>query len=104
MRASSGVIERLWIDPSTYEVSLRTVDDAPPRGICGSGIVDAVAEMFRTGILDDSGRLDHELERAGVRKTSQGFPEFVLSNGSDTATGEDITITQHDIQEIQLAK
>ena len=104
MRASTGAIERVWIDPSTYEVSLRTVDDAPPRGICGSGIVDAVAEMFRTGILDDSGRLDHELERAGVRKTSQGFPEFVLSKGKGTATGEDITITQHDIQEIQLAK
>jgi uncharacterized 2Fe-2S/4Fe-4S cluster protein (DUF4445 family) len=104
MRASTGAIERVWIDPSTYEVSLRTVDDAPPRGICGSGIVDAVAEMFRTGIVDESGRLALKLEKSGVRKSGQGYPEFVLAKGNETSTGDDITITQHDIQEIQLAK
>jgi uncharacterized 2Fe-2S/4Fe-4S cluster protein (DUF4445 family) len=103
MRASTGAIERIWIDDD-HDVRLRTVDDARPRGICGSGIVDAVAEMFRTGILDSSGKIRLSKALPGVRKGPQGVPEFVLAKGKDTATGEDITIDQHDIQEIQLAK
>lgn len=103
MRASTGAIERVWIDPSTLDVNLRTVDDAPARGICGSGIVDAISELLKAGALDPSGKLlASENER--VRRTSEGGAEFVLARGSDTATGEDITVTQHDIQEIQLAK
>lgn len=103
MRASTGAIERVWIDPSTLEVNLRTVDDAPARGICGSGIVDAVSELFKAGALDPSGKLLAS-ENARVRRGKEGLSEFVLATGGDTATGEDITITQHDIQEIQLAK
>jgi uncharacterized 2Fe-2S/4Fe-4S cluster protein (DUF4445 family) len=103
MRASTGAIERVWIDDD-HDVRLRTVDDATPRGICGSGIVDAVAEMFRTGILDNSGKIQLSKGVSGVKKRPDGIPEFVLARGKETATGEDITINQHDIQEIQLAK
>jgi len=104
MRASTGAIERVWIDPSTKEVLLRTVDDAPPRGICGSGIVDAVSELFKAGLLDSSGRLTGAKDRAETRKAKAGGLEFVIAHAKDTAMGEDITIAQHDIQEIQLAK
>ena len=104
MRASTGAVERVWIDPSSHDVILRTVDDAPARGICGSGIVDAVSELFKAGILDSSGRILSKTPGAGVRKAQNGQNEFVLAKGADTVTGEDITITQHDIQEIQLAK
>jgi len=104
MRASTGAIERVWIDPETKEVSLRTVDDAPPRGICGSGIVDAVSEMFKAGILDSSGKITATGNISGVRRNENGGQEFVLVRGDRTATGQDISITQHDIQEIQLAK
>ncbi|MGQ9588123.1 MAG: ASKHA domain-containing protein [Thermoplasmata archaeon] len=104
MRASTGAIERVWIDPLTHEVRLRTIDDAPARGICGSGIVDAVAELFKSGVLDHSGKMHATGGVPGVRRTQNGMPEFILAAGKDTASGEDITINQHDIQEIQLAK
>jgi len=104
MRASTGAIERIWIDPTTKEVLLRTVDDAPPRGICGSGIVDAVSELFRVGLMDGSGRLVNTQGSTDIRKAKASGWEFVIAHAKDTAMGEDITITQHDIQEIQLAK
>ncbi len=103
MRASTGAIERVWIDPATGDVRLRTVEDARPRGVCGSGIVDAVAEMFRCGMLDPSGRMSPG-KGGRVRKGDGGAPEFVLAWGRDTETGEDVTVTQHDVEEIQLAK
>ena len=101
MRASTGAIERVWIDPATRDVRLRTIEDARPRGICGSGIVDAIAEMFRSGIIDPSGRIKGDKR---VRKGPDGVREYVLVWGKDTDTGEDITVAQHDIEEIQLAK
>ncbi|HEX7391972.1 MAG TPA: ASKHA domain-containing protein [Thermoplasmata archaeon] len=104
MRASTGAIERVWIDPSGGEVLLRTVDDAQPRGICGSGIVDAISEMFKAGMLDASGRLAPAKGTDRIRKSETGGNEFVLARANETAMGEEITITQHDIQEIQLAK
>jgi uncharacterized 2Fe-2S/4Fe-4S cluster protein (DUF4445 family) len=104
MRAATGAIERVWIDPDSHEVKLRTVDDAPPRGICGSGIVDAVAELFKNGIVDPSGRIKVSAKGGRTRNGKKGGPEFVLANAKEAAAGEDITITQHDIQEIQLAK
>jgi len=104
MRASTGAIERVWIDPTTKDVSLRTIDDAPPRGICGSGIVDAVSEMFKAGILDASGKIANSADIPGIRTSESGLPEFVLVAGKETASGQDMAIGQHDIQEIQLAK
>lgn len=104
MRASTGAIERVWIDPESKEVRLRTVDDAPARGICGSGIVDAVSEMLRAGLLDPSGKLMVSPDNPRTRRGPGGLPEFVLAEAGETAIGEDIAITQHDVQEIQLAK
>lgn len=104
MRASSGAIERIWIDPETKEVEVRTIDETPARGICGSGIVDALSEMFKVGIIDSSGKIKVSNDLPGTRKGGQGLPEFVLVRGGDSSTGEPITITQHDVQEIQLAK
>ncbi|MEM2891019.1 MAG: ASKHA domain-containing protein [Thermoplasmata archaeon] len=104
MRASTGAIERVWIDAESKEVRVRTVDDAPPRGICGSGIVDAISEMLKAGIVDASGKLVISSKNPGTRKGPDGVPEFVLAPARETATGEDIVVTQRDIQEIQLAK
>lgn len=104
MRASTGAIERVWIDPVTNAVNLRTIDDAPPRGICGSGIVDAISEMFKCGLIDSSGRISLSSVGNRTRKDPKGVPEFILADGKESAMGEDITVTQHDVQEIQLAK
>jgi uncharacterized 2Fe-2S/4Fe-4S cluster protein (DUF4445 family) len=103
MRASTGAIERVWIDPGTHDIVCRTVDDAPAKGICGSGIVDAISEMFKTGILDTSGKIAEVGRSDRIRGLPDGTREFVLSKSGCDGSRE-ITITQNDVQEIQLAK
>ena len=58
MRATAGAIEDVYIDDDTWEPTFRTVDDAPAVGICGSGLIDLLGELFVTGLLDKSGHLD----------------------------------------------
>ncbi len=102
MRATSGAIERVWIDPSTLNVKYSVVDGVSPKGICGSGIVDALAEMLRAGVIDTTGRMlkrDHER----IRRGPDGV-EFVLAFADETAIGKDIVITQRDVRELQKAK
>lgn len=102
MRAATGAIERVWIDPTSKEVHLRTVDDAPARGICGSGIVDCVSEMYKCGVISGSGKMSEPNGGGRVRTGSDGKSEFVLTSNGES--GKEVTITQNDIQEIQLAK
>lgn len=103
MRAATGAIEKIWIDPMSLEPRYLTIDGAKPRGICGSAIVDAPAEMLKAGIIDTSGRILTEVENPRIRKRS-GIAEFVVAWGDETESGEDIVITQSDIREIQKAK
>ncbi|XRH75258.1 MAG: ASKHA domain-containing protein [Candidatus Methanosuratincola verstraetei] len=101
MRAASGAIEKVWID-SDFRASYKTIDDKKPRGICGSGMIDAVAEMLKVGLIDTSGRIQQV--GSGVRDGESGR-EFVLVPKEETETGkEDIVLTQDDIREIQKAK
>jgi uncharacterized 2Fe-2S/4Fe-4S cluster protein (DUF4445 family) len=81
-------------------VEYQTVGGAPPAGICGSGIIDAVAGLYASGIVDASGRM-HEQPRVRV---TDGQREFVLVDGEERGDAPAITITQRDIREIQLAK
>jgi uncharacterized 2Fe-2S/4Fe-4S cluster protein (DUF4445 family) len=69
--------------------------------LCGSGIIDAVAELRRWKLINERGRLDRQNER--VRQGRYG-PEFLLAPGSQSGSGRDVVITQNDINEIQLAK
>ncbi|MHB8164902.1 MAG: ASKHA domain-containing protein, partial [Methanoregula sp.] len=94
MRAMLGAIESVSIDPQNFFVSWTTVGDAPPRGICGSGIIDAAAAMARAGILDFTGKLVSG--KPGVRTGPEG-PEYVLVPKDKTATGRDIVITGQDM-------
>jgi len=103
MRATSGAIEKIAIEPETFEVSYRTVDNLDPRGICGSGLIDAVAEMFRTGIVDASGRIRDDLKTWRIRKGEEGA-EFIVVPKRETKSGIDLSVTQKDIRELQLAK
>ncbi len=108
MRAAEGAIEGVRIHD---DVELEVIGGKRPVGICGSGLIDAIAEMLRTGIVVPTGRLAGPdagddlppLVRRRLRKTEQGS-EFVLAWAEDSATGEDIVLTQKDIRELQLAK
>ena len=103
MRAATGAIEKIRIDPETLEPEYRTIGNAPPRGICGSGIIDAAAELYRTGIVKKNGRFNLDLDSPRVREVD-GNPEYVIAWADETAIGHDIVMTQKDIREIQLAK
>jgi len=94
MRASSGAIERININGKRVEV--QTIDGKPPTGICGSGILDALAEMYLAGILDSGGRI--QTSHPSVR-SHDSQREFVVVKGK-----KDIAITQGDVRELQLAK
>ena len=61
MRATSGAIEDVWVNADDYEPSFRTIDDAPAVGLCGSGLIDLLGELFVTGVLDRSGHIDRRL-------------------------------------------
>jgi len=109
MRAAEGAIEGVKIKD---DVEIDVIGKALPRGICGSGLIDAIAEMAKTGVISKTGRLatrSKDLEQLPpllqkrIRKTEQGG-EFVLVWAQNTATGEDIVLTQKDIRELQHAK
>lgn len=104
MRASSGAIESVSISNGGLEVSYKTIDDVKPRGLCGSGIVDAIAEMLKEGVIDTSGRIIERTDNPRVRRGPQGL-EYVLVWREETAyRSDDIVITQQDVREIQKAK
>jgi uncharacterized 2Fe-2S/4Fe-4S cluster protein (DUF4445 family) len=99
MRAASGAIEKVKI--TSKGVILTTIDDEPAVGLCGSGIVDVIAELFQNGLINHRGRFQKENSR--VRLHEKG-PEFVLVPAQESGTEQDILIRQKDVDEIQLAK
>lgn len=99
MRAASGAIEVVKISESA--VTVRTVDDAPAVGLCGSGIVDAVAELYRWRLINHGGRFRRDSTRVRVGRHGA---EFLLVDGRKSGSGRDVVITQKDVNEIQLAK
>ncbi|AMN47931.1 hypothetical protein ACG33_12645 [Steroidobacter denitrificans] len=115
MRAARGAIEKIRVDPATHEVRFRTIgvprwsDRQPPeeigaRGLCGSAVLEAVAELVRAGLIDSTGRLYSELPCRRLRQGTDGMWEFVIAWAEQTVIGEDITLTQADVRAIQLAK
>lgn len=123
MRAAPGAIERVRIDPQTYQATFRVIGeprwsdewdtgpgaplDSQPQhlaaGICGSGIIEVVAEMFLAGIILADGRFNpgrqHErLQGAGLTRG------YILATAEQTTTGQPILVTQNDVRNVQLAK
>ena len=99
MRAAEGAIERLQI--SGDSIKYQTIGEAPPVGICGSGILDALAQFYLSKAIDEGGRLNADHPRV---RSSRGQREFILVSKEERGGKAAITITQHDIRELQLAK
>jgi len=99
MRAAPGAIERVWIEDG--KVYYQAIDGHLPVGLCGSGILDAVGQLRKIGVLDERGAmsLDHPRARLGERG-----PEFVIVPRSESGDGKDIVLSRADVSEIQLAK
>ena len=102
MRASSGAIQKVKIGPQNFEVSFSTIADSKPRGICGSGYIDIIAWMLRSGIIDKSGMIK-ALSNKRIRNSEFG-KEFVIAFKDEAKTSSDIVITEADIENIKRAK
>jgi uncharacterized 2Fe-2S/4Fe-4S cluster protein (DUF4445 family) len=99
MRAAAGAIERVRIEDE--KVLFQTIDGAPPIGICGSGILDAMSQLYLAAIIDESGRMHDGHPRI---RSDDNQREFVLVEQNTTSKQQAIAITQSDIRELQLAK
>lgn len=117
MRAAPGAIERIEIDAETHEVNYKVIGrdawrkysepkEMQAKGICGSGILDVLAELYRTGIVEKSGRFNKKGQKSNrFRKNPDTkLPEFVLAWAEESSISKDIVITQKDVRQIQLAK
>jgi uncharacterized 2Fe-2S/4Fe-4S cluster protein (DUF4445 family) len=114
MRAAPGAMERIEIDEKTLEPRYKVIgvngwntDHSEFRdqvkGICGSAIIDGVAELFRAGIVDSRGKFKKGLESTRIRQGESGW-EYVIAWAEETSIGRDIPMTQQDVRQIQLAK
>jgi len=117
MRAAPGAIERIKIDPDTHEVDYKVIGrdawrsysepkEMKAKGICGSGILDVLAELYAAGVVAKSGVFNKKGQKSKrFRKNAEtGQPEFVLAWSEESSIERDIVITQKDVRQIQLAK
>jgi uncharacterized 2Fe-2S/4Fe-4S cluster protein (DUF4445 family) len=123
MRAAPGAIERVRIDPHTHEPRFRVIGDErwsdqwrigpgePPEeqpkhlaaGICGSGIIEVVAELFLAGIIRADGRFEPDLDGPRIQWDDRAGA-YILATAEQSATGKPIIVTQDDVRNVQLAK
>ena len=116
MRAAPGAIERIKINTETHDVDYKVIGrnawrsyseakEMEAKGICGSGILDVLGELYRSGVILKSGRFNPNQKNSRCRKNSDNNqPEFVIAWANETTIAKDIVITQKDVRQIQLAK
>jgi len=116
MRAAPGAIERIRIEPETHEVDYKVIgreawlkysepEKMGTKGICGSGILDLLAELYRSGIVAKSGVFSKNQKSKRFRVNPDNKQkEFVIAWDKETSIGKDVVVTQKDIRQIQLAK
>ena len=103
MRATTGAIDEVWINTDTWEVSWRVIGGGKPKGLCGSALISLLAELLMTGVINKSGRFDFRKETDRIRRGSHGG-EFVVSWADETEIGQDIILTEVDIDNLMRAK
>jgi uncharacterized 2Fe-2S/4Fe-4S cluster protein (DUF4445 family) len=116
MRAAPGAIERITISPETHEADYKVIGrdawknysnpaEMKTKGICGSGILDVLAELYVSGVITKSGRFskNQKSDRYRVNPDTKQ-PEFVVAWANETSIGKDVVITQKDVRQIQLGK
>ncbi len=104
MRATDGAIEACTLDKATMEPTLSIVGEPGQRpvGICGSGIIDIISELFRCGIINAKGLFIREGER--VQRDAHGMGRFVIVRAEDSETGREVSINEVDIDNFIRAK
>jgi uncharacterized 2Fe-2S/4Fe-4S cluster protein (DUF4445 family) len=114
MRAAPGAIEKVEINPETKDVRFKVIDetrwntemepeDVGAKGLCGSGIIDVIPQLFLAGIIDKTGRFKKDNPSPRLRET-EGQYEYVIAWAKETSIGQDVVVCQEDIRAIQLGK
>jgi uncharacterized 2Fe-2S/4Fe-4S cluster protein (DUF4445 family) len=116
MRAAPGAIERIKIDPETHAVDYKVIgrdawlsfskpEEMKTKGICGSGILDVLAELYTSGVIVKSGVFNKNQKSNRFRLNADTKqPEFVIAWANETSIEKDVVVTQKDVRQIQLAK
>jgi len=103
MRAEDGAIEKVSIDPTTREPVITTVSDQPPRGICGSGMIDLISELLQAGLIDRRGKFIDDLHHPRIT-TVNDEPAYILARADQTPMKEDIVFTESDLKNLIYSK
>ena len=103
MRANPGAIEKITIDPETLDPKYSTINGIKPRGICGSGLIDLLAGLLSSCVIDRTGRINTEITNPRIRRNSH-FPEYVIAWAKETEINKDIVITENDIKNLIMSK
>jgi uncharacterized 2Fe-2S/4Fe-4S cluster protein (DUF4445 family) len=104
MPATRGAIEDVTINSNTLEPTIRVIDNISPRGICGSGMISALAEMLNTGIVDKAGHISRQADHNRRIRLGEHGAEYVLCWATDSGIGEDIALTEVDINNLIRTK
>ena len=103
MMAGPGVVDKIMIDPQTREFNLHTIEDKPPKGICGSGVIDLAAQLYLSGMIDMRGKLIPAI--CGNRlQAIDGLMHLVVIPADRSATGTDLTVSQADLDSLVRSK
>jgi uncharacterized 2Fe-2S/4Fe-4S cluster protein (DUF4445 family) len=102
MRASRGAIQKVSVDPKSFELNYSTIGEVKPRGICGSGYIDIIASMLKYAIIDKNGKIKINDHRR-VRKAESG-KEFVIAFKEESDSTTDIVISETDIENLKRTK
>lgn len=111
MRGATGAVDHAYYEDGDLRIT--TIGGAAPRGICGTGLIDLVAQLLRAGVLDETGRMirPDTPEALGLPAalrdrvvTLEGAPAFVVASDEESATEGPIVLTQRDVRQLQLAK
>ncbi|WAC04007.1 MAG: ASKHA domain-containing protein [Methanoregula sp.] len=103
MRANPGAIDMIVIDPATLDPIYSTINGIKPRGLTGSGLIDLLAELLSTCVIDRNGRINTSFNNLRIREGVH-FPEFVVVRAEETDIGKDIVLNENDIKNLIMSK
>jgi uncharacterized 2Fe-2S/4Fe-4S cluster protein (DUF4445 family) len=103
MRAEEGAIEKIKIDPETFEPEFTTVGDIKPRGICGSGMIDLISEMLLKGVIDPNGKFKLDATHARMEVYDDELA-YIIARAEETSVDRDIIFTEMDVNSLVLSK
>lgn len=103
MRATRGAIEEVSINPENFEPMIITIGMSKPKGICGSGLINLLAALMESNLLEPNGRFRTDLNTPRIKKGEFGT-EYIVAYAEDTQIGQDIAFSEADVDNLMRAK